>query len=370
MHRRYNHLKSSSSTPINGDGSEVQDGELCDQVKVGFGTGSITGEFVRDTVCLGSASAGGSQWQDRICGEVNVVKAVEMSTIPFKNFGFDGILGLGLEALALSPDFSFFNLLTKGEKLGKPYFGVFLTDGDQDGETSEIAIGGYNPARLQEPISWSPVAKPELGYWQVQIKAIRVNGKEMDLCKDGSCHGVMDSGTSHLGVPGGHDKKLAELLTQDAKDLQDCRNVNAPVLQIEVLGFNITLHPENYMRQMPLNAGINVGSSSGVVLPSQQMMTTTQPPALLGADGQEVARYCRPRLMPVNLPAPVGPNLFILGEPVLQRYYSVFDWKQKRIGFGISTSAQNLKRKAAKVDTDDVVFFQVTVSLRLHKSCL
>merc|ERR1719217_111472 len=110
LHRRYDVKESPSATPINADGTEIPEGELGDQVKIGFGTGSVTGEFARDTVCLGSASAGGAQWRDRICGEVNVVMAVEMSTTPFKNFKFDGIMGLGLHSLALSPEFSFFNL--------------------------------------------------------------------------------------------------------------------------------------------------------------------------------------------------------------------------------------------------------------------
>merc|ERR1719335_2005923 len=267
VHRRYDMRSSSSATPINVDGSEVPEGVLCDQVKIGFGTGSVTGEFVRDTVCLGSASEGGAQWRDRICLETNVVTAVEMSTTPFKNFGFDGIMGLGLQVLALSPDFSIFNMLTKGEKLGAPHFGVFLTDGE-GGETSEIAIGGHNPSRLQQPLSWSPVAKPELGYWLVDIVAFRIDGVEMDFCKDGSCRGVMDTGTSHLGVPSPHDKMIAQMLTQDAAELNDCREVRAPRIEIEIKGLNITLNPENYMRTLPLKAGISVGSSKGVALPT------------------------------------------------------------------------------------------------------
>jgi saccharopepsin len=362
IHRRYDMSKSPSAIPINADGTKVPEGELCDQVKIGFGTGSIVGEFARDTVCLGSASAGGAQWRDTMCQEVQIVTAVEMSTTPFKNFGFDGILGLGLQSLALSPDFSFFNLLSKGDKLGAAHFGVFLTD-DESGETSEIAIGGYNPARLLQPLSWSPVAKPEQGYWQVEITAVRVNGVELDFCKDGSCRGVMDTGTSHLGIPAPYDKSLAQLLTRDAQDLSDCREVAAPVLEIEVPGFNITLDPENYMRKLPLRAGVNVGSSKGVVLPSQASSTTTLPPTVLRDDGSEVEHYCRPRLMPVNLPAPVGPNLFILGEPVLQRYYTVFDWKGPSIGFGLSTNAQKSKKKKSTLE-DGVMFFQVTLTVR------
>merc|ERR1719263_2292418 len=42
------------------------------------------------------------------------------------------------------------------------------------------------------------------------------------------------------------------------------------------------------------------------------------------------------------MPAPLGPLLFILGEPVLHRYYTVFDWHGPRIGMGIANTKSNL----------------------------
>merc|ERR1719253_859734 len=62
---------------------------------------------------------------------------------------------------------------------------------------------------------------------------------------------------------------------------------------------------------------------------------------------QSESRICAPRLMPVNLPDPLGPNLFILGEPILHRYYTVYDWTEKKIGFGISASDANVKAMKA-----------------------
>merc|ERR1719421_1384103 len=113
---------------------------------------------------------------------------------------------------------------------------------------------------------------------------------------------------------------------------------------------NITLDPENYMRTLPLKAGVNVGSSKGVALPSHVSHTTTLPPSLVRSDGKEVERYCRPRLMPVNMPAPVGPNLFILGEPVLHRYYTVFDWQGPSVGFGLANNKKNTRDRSQVVD--------------------
>jgi len=45
--------------------------------------------------------------------------------------------------------------------------------------------------------------------------------------------------------------------------------------------------------------------------------------------------------MPVRLPEPLGPKLFILGEPVLHRYYTVYDWENHRVGFSLANNRRN-----------------------------
>jgi len=353
---------SQTAVPINADGTPVPDGELCDQVDIGFGTGQITGEFVRDKVCLGFPSnpEEGSVLQSnasgQTCLEMNVVMAVKMSTQPFKSFNFDGIMGLGLSSLALSDEFSFFDLVAKSGKVRSAHFGVFLTEGDVEGEESEIAIGGYNENRLMHPLAWSPVAMADFGYWQVRILAVRVDGIELDVCKDGTCRGVVDTGTSHLGIPAPHDREVASLLTVDAGDLLDCRLAHTPVMEIELESINITLSAENYMRRLPLREGVNVGSATGVVLPANDShavaSVTSEPTPLLDENQTVVTRHCRPRLMPVNLPEPVGPKLFILGEPVLHRYYTVYDWKGLQVGFSLANNARNNALPGTQVGDD------------------
>merc|ERR1719218_104157 len=110
VHKQYNQSASVTAVPINLDGSVVPAGKMCDQVNIGFGTGKVKGEFVRDTVCLSQAEDDTSAPQ---CVTMQAVMAIEMSTMPFKNFGFDGILGMGLGALALAKEFSFFDVLSK-----------------------------------------------------------------------------------------------------------------------------------------------------------------------------------------------------------------------------------------------------------------
>ncbi|CAE7487819.1 unnamed protein product [Symbiodinium pilosum] len=40
--------------------------------------------------------------------------------------------------------------------------------------------------------------------------------------------------------------------------------------------------------------------------------------------------------MPLELPEPLGPKLFIWGEPVLRKYYTVYDWQDQQIGFALA----------------------------------
>jgi len=358
-HQRYDISQSETAVAINANGFAVADSDLTDQIAIGYGSGEVTGEFVREEVCVGEE-------EHSSCVVANVVMAIEMSPQPFKSFNFDGIVGLGLKTLALAESFSYFHVLTGSNKLGLPQFGVFLSEGEE-GEESEIAFGGHNTKRLLEPLHFVPVALPELGYWEVSIKAIRIDGYELDVCKDGTCRGVVDTGTSHIGVPAPYNVEVSNLLTRDAGDLLDCRLVKAPEIEIELPGINLTLNPRNYMRRLPLREGVTVGSPKGVVIDEEPAQAPAQQ-AVVAASEEDVNRQCTPRVTRVNLPEPLGPKLFILGEPILHRYYTVYDWANLQVGFGLANSRQNTEDLSAYSgrgslpDDVEMLLMQETVS--------
>jgi len=272
---------------------------------------------------------------------MTIVIAKQMSAKPFKTFNFDGIIGLGLPNLAINPSFSAFGLLSG--MLAAPRFAAFLTDGEH-GEESEMALGGYNPERILGPLSWAPAAMPELGYWQVEILAVRVNGIELDICADGTCRGVVDTGTSHLGVPAPHDVQLEKLLTVPAEDTMDCRLAEAPEVELQLRGFSLRIGPGTYMRRLPLRPDVTVGSHSSNSANAEEEVKLAMENAAHteGVDQRSgPERICRPRLLPVKMPAPLGPKLFILGEPILHQYYTVYDWNEQAIGFGLANSWRN-----------------------------
>lgn len=375
-HKRFDFTKSTTSRDVDYDGADVTPDQARDQITVAFGTGEVTGLFVEDEVCIGPArsiasdqekenesdyslnktriTSSPSEAEDPThgCARVRVVAATEMTADPFISFAFDGVVGLGLEGLALTPEFNLFSRMTSsldsdasnGNLKMMQAFGVFLA-GHEDGESSEITFGGYSAHRLKDKeagFSWSPVAEPQLGYWQVPIKAIRVGNQSVDFCDDGLCRAVVDTGTSLLAVPQSLDRTLTHLLTvteaprhgSQAKpenfqddDEQECVGATGPVLKFDMGGFELSLGVEDYARRAPIVTEENTSEA-----PQQEIFPGFPMPS--PEKKQEVG--CRPLLMPVDFPPPLGPKLFIFGEPLLRRYYTLYDWSKKRVGFAMA----------------------------------
>jgi len=320
IHRQYNRRASLHAADIDYDGTLVLPGQERDQVNVAFGTGEVTGQLASDRLCL-SNEPGEIRDQDN-CIQLRIVMAIEMTHDPFHAFAFDGVLGLGLDGLTLTPEFSFFGQMLAQGQVARSTFAVFLAEGDD--EQSEICIGGHSQERLQSELMWAPVALPELGYWQVRINRVRVGNKTLDLCNDGECRAVVDTGTSLLAVPVDFAEGLDEELTDSLRDPPssrergvDCRDVEGALLHFDLDGFTLTLTAGDYARQAVMRDESITESGTR-------------------AAGQPQGTQCRPTLMPIEMPAPIGPKLFIWGEPVLRKYYTVYDLAEKRIGFGLA----------------------------------
>merc|ERR1719375_1660211 len=154
----------------------------------------------------------------------------------------------------------------------------------------------------------------ELGYWQVQIKQIRIGDSVLEDCAEGDCRAVLDTGTSLLGVPKIAARNMHRLLARPAptdKDPTeiDCRQVPGHSIDFDLGDAVMSIPVEDYSRPAPIN------------------MTTAN-------NGSSL--ICRSLLLPVDMKAPLGPKIFILGEPVLRRYLTVYDLEQKRIGFSLA----------------------------------
>merc|ERR1719247_3691861 len=168
-HKRFNSTNSTSSHQIGfaaTDGPVGKDGDR-DIVTITFGTGEMSGMFVRDKICIGD-----------ICSTANLVAATEMSDEPFSFVPFDGILGLALAGMSEGPRFNLIDAMISQKVLRNDLFSVYF--GAEDGEDSEITFGEYKESRMESPLFWANVSVP--GYWQVEMKDISIRGKEQKMC--------------------------------------------------------------------------------------------------------------------------------------------------------------------------------------------
>jgi len=325
-HSRYKRSASSTARDIDWNGTLVQPNEPRDQITIAFGTGDITGVFVEDIVCLGGMSGenqglntnGGLVDPNNLpdgCTKMSMIAATDMSEEPFKTFDFDGILGLGLDGLSQTSEFNFLHVLTGVEKDSciLDTFAVFLADNDK--EVSEITLGGWADSHLEEELSWASVEDPEMGHWIVKIKSIRVDNELLDFCKN-DCKAAVDTGTSLLAVPEAAFPGLYEQLRHPTPLEGHCEGPG-PMLHFEFEEFSISIGPREY---------------------AQAHATKRKPRVKFANNQQNVTKrtdvFCRPMLMSLDMPEPLGPKLFILGEPILRKYYTVYDAMQKRVGFG------------------------------------
>ncbi|CAE6914402.1 Ctse [Symbiodinium natans] len=314
-HRRYNRTASQTAVDIEYDGTKLRaDATERDQVAIAFGTGEVQGEFVSEDVCFTNAAAAKGAAKTDGCVNLRVVVASKMTEDPFSHFDFDGVLGLGLESLALSPEFSFFGQMLAQNPGMEPRFSVFLAQ--NEGVDSMISFGGHEERFANSDIQWAPVAMTELGYWQVEIKSIKVGNQVLEECEDGSCRAILDTGTSLLGVPRQAVRAMHRMLARPvAEDTSsqagiDCRRLPGAKLEFQLAEAAVSLLPEDYSRPSPFN----------MTIPNQDKWRL----------------FCRSLLLPVDMAAPLGPKVFIWGEPMLRRYYTVYDLANKRIGFALA----------------------------------
>lgn len=276
-HARFAQDQSSTVEEMNCDGSEAT-GKSADELTITFGTGHITGKCLKDNICIGN-----------LCAAGNFVSSTKESSSPFASFSFDGVLGLALDSMAQSPEFSLVSRLISGNLLAEPIFSVFLSDSDH--EPSEITFGQVKHEHMASELFWVPVTRSS-GYWEVQIEDITINNKKQQICED--CHVAVDTGTSQLAGPSDIVAMLEEKLNVD----EDCGNYKSlPKLGFVIGEHILNLEPNDYVDKTAYN--------------------------------------CQVSLMALDVPPPKGP-LFVFGIPFLQKFFTVYDHAKGRVGFAIA----------------------------------
>lgn len=280
-HKRFDAGSSSTAVDVafaDSPDKAVDRGGDRDVVTITFGTGEISGVFIKDLICVGA-----------ICTHGDFVAATEESDEPFSLVPFDGIFGLSLPQMSEGPHFNVLDCMIRDKVLKRNVFAVFF--GASDTEESEITFGDYKTSRMASELFWVPVSNP--GYWQVDMEDITIRGERQSFCH-GQCQVAVDTGTSLMAGP----TDIVNGLIDKLGVANNCSNYKTlPDLGFVVGEHILNLKPEDYVDK--------------------------------SEDGCSVA------LMTLDIPPPKGP-LFIFGDPFLRKYYTVYDREALRVGFALA----------------------------------
>jgi len=299
-HRRFASENSTSVVQVGwaDDPTKPMEGEDRDTKSLTMMSMDVSGEFVRDKICVGA--------KDEICGTADFVTLLEENDDPFASLAFDGVLGLA-PTVVDAKEFNVMQALLAKRKTGRAVFGLYLAQTSSTvAAGGELVFGGYRKERMAEELLWVPVS--DAAHWQIQIDDITLDGKPANLCAKGGCEAAVDSGSSLVMAPG---NLLGRIMNRiDPGD--DCAK-RPPKLGFMVKGHVLELHAEHYLEHSDDGCEFLLASAAG---------------------GK-------------------GPSL-VLGYPFLRRYYTVFDQEHARIGFALANHAPLTKPAALESDVASI----------------
>uniref|UniRef100_A0A663F181 Gastricsin-like n=1 Tax=Aquila chrysaetos chrysaetos TaxID=223781 RepID=A0A663F181_AQUCH len=183
---------------------------------------------------------------------------------PFYYLDFDGILGMAYPAIAISGYNTLIQNMMQQSQLTESIFSFYFSR-----YGGEVILGGIDPQLYSGEITWAPVV--EEVYWKIGIEEFAIGSSATGWCSQG-CHGIVDTGTFLLTIPGQYMSAFLQALGVEENE--------------DGVGGKDALHTQG--------AGSTYVSSSS------------------------------------------GQPLWILGNIFLRQYYSIFDIANNRVGFALS----------------------------------
>ncbi|KAG2101600.1 acid protease [Suillus discolor] len=266
---------------------------------VQYGIGSVSGEEYTDTVTLNS---------DLVIENQSIGVASQSSDMD----GLDGILGVGPVDLTQGTVSNTYEVATvtdnlyKQRTIGSEVLGVFFAPASSGDSSGELTFGGYDTSKITGGVSYVPITStsPANGYWGID-QSISYGSTPILV----ETAGIVDTGTTliliatdafdkYQSATGGTLDEATGLL-QISSDQYE--KLSSLYFTIGELTYELTPNAQIWPRS--LNSAIG-GTTDGIYL----VVSSTGTPSGSGLD-------------------------FTNGYCFLERFYSVFDTTNSRVGF-------------------------------------
>jgi len=255
-----------------------------------YGSGAASGIFSTDGVHIGPLEVKGQTF-----GE-----ALKEPGLAFVMAKFDGILGMGFKSIAVGGVTPVFDNMIAQKLVDEPVFSFYLNRDPTAKEGGEIIFGGTDEGKFKGDLTYVPVKEEK--YWKFGLNGFAINGKKGEYCV-GGCDAIADTGTSLIALPMDEAQKLNTEL-------------GATPLMSGEYTFQCSMVPK-----LP-NVTFSLGKRDFVLQGKEYVMEVSQ-------QGQTI---CISGFMGLQFPAGLKP-FWILGDVFIGRYYTVFDFGKKQVGF-------------------------------------
>ncbi|XP_014274641.1 lysosomal aspartic protease [Halyomorpha halys] len=210
-------------------------------VAIQYGTGSISGTTVQDTLTIGDISV-----PDQV-----FIAATSISKDPFYKAKTDGIFGLGFPEIAETKSTPpLYNLVYNGA-VAKPIVSFYLNRDIQDSNGGEVTFGGTNEDLYVEG-SGHPIQVTQRGFWQFILDSVTVNN--VKISSRNGYEVIADTGTSLVYLPVGASARIYDAIgakVDDGIGIVDCGRIySLPAVSFTIDGHDYQLEAKDYVLKM------------------------------------------------------------------------------------------------------------------------
>lgn len=268
---------------------------LGEEIAVTYGTGSLQGSLVEDTVQIGDYTA-----EDVIFIDVNEVT-------DFDSFAADGILGLGMASASSGMNILMDELKTQGQITNRIF--SFYLGGKNDSYMPQFTLDGYDERLFQNGSNLTYCALTDHYYWGISVGYIYLNKTNkgqattvFNATSNSIDEVIIDSGTSLFVVDTATFNAIYSYFESSSANCFMyigyifCSSLNYsdyPDIVTNLCGSDFTLAPEDYLEQyLDYYVVMIEGYDSGYL---------------------------------------------IFGDVFMRKFYTVFDLENNQIGFGVAT---------------------------------
>jgi len=278
LHNKYD--SSESSTYVkNGSDFAIQ-----------YGSGSLSGFVSEDVVTVGDLTAKGQLFAE----------AMEEPGLSFVAAKFDGILGLAFPTISVNHINPVFNTLMDQRSVDQDLFSFYLNRDQSSSVGGSLNIGGIDTDHYTGEIVYHDVV--EETYWTLELSKVSYGGKEVEIAA--KTPSAIDSGTSLIAAPSKIAEEINTMIgaTKVATAyIVDCSTLDSlKDMTFEFNNVEYTLSPNDYILKVT-----ELGQTE-----------------------------CMSGIMGIDIPS--HPDLWIIGDVFMGKYFTVFNYGNKTVGFAES----------------------------------